>query len=205
MKAANNEMKDRKSSETTEKGGNAHMRTKKRRLLTLAAAAGLCALSFGKAWAANPVDATITVTPIATVNLSLAPTYYVFGSMNVNTSSNSATAIVLTNNGSVNVSVDKTMVDDAAWVIDTTTGTTDHFVLACATAAARASATSFPNGTRFSTTLSTYNPLTGTDGTSTQNIAPAGSVNLWFRLDMPSAVSSQAQQTFTVRFQGTAQ
>ena len=42
--------------------------------------------------AANTVDGSITVTPVAAVSLTLTTTFYAFGSVDVNTSTKSLTA-----------------------------------------------------------------------------------------------------------------
>jgi hypothetical protein len=36
-------------------------------------------------------------------------------------------------------------------------------------------------------------------------LAPTGVADLWFKLDMPTSVTSQVARTITVRFTGTAQ
>src|SRR2546423_1356384 len=71
-----------------------------------------------KAWASNtPVDATISVTPVANVSLSIAPTTYAFGNQNVAGGAFvSASSLTLTNNGQVGVTVNKEVkTEPAAW------------------------------------------------------------------------------------------
>src|SRR5258706_10507666 len=102
---------------------------------------GIGMLGMGRAFASNPVDATITVTPVATVDLAIAPTTYAYGSLNVNTSSVTATALTLTNNGSVDVTCTKkiqTQSNPAGWTAATIASSAvglDKYALFVATAA----------------------------------------------------------------------
>jgi hypothetical protein len=174
----------------------------------------LVALGLGvTAWsrtahAAASQDATITVTPVAEVSLSLSTPTYAFGAVDVNTSTTSATAVTLTNNGEVTVTVDKRIQDQsnpAGWTAGATPGI-DTYALYVGTAAARMNLTDFTSATLFGAQGDVTN-LTGSAGQS-PILPPQGvgqSVDLWFRLDMPTKVSSLQSRTITVRFTGTAQ
>ena len=171
---------------------------------------GIGLLSMGKAWASNtPADATITVTPIANVSLSVSPTTYAYGPLSVNTSSITATALTLSNNGQVNVTVDKRITNQsnpAGWTAGTSQST-DQYVLSVTTASAAAVTTDFTAATQLGV-LSNVTNLTGAAGTQPIITVPGGalaSVALWFKLDMPTLVSSQIGREITVRFTGTAQ
>jgi hypothetical protein len=161
------------------------------------------------AWAYTPAtDATITVTPIVDVSLSISPTTYAFGALAVNSSSVTATALTLSNNGTVDATVDKRVaVDPVDWTADTSTTTANHFVLYVATSTTRPSVTDFSNANHRFGPVANVTPLRGLGGSSpvitTGGALP--SVNLWFRLDMPTAVTTSAPQTITVRFTGTGQ
>jgi hypothetical protein len=153
-------------------------------------------------------DATITVTPVADVTLTLNTTTYAFGSVSVNSSTSSITALRLTNSGQVNVTVDKriaTQSNPVGWTAGTTPGL-DTYVIYCATSTAQLSLSSFGAATQFGI-QGNVTPLTGPGGTSP--IMPTqgtGSFeDLWFRLDMPTTVSSIVSRSITVRFTGTAQ
>ena len=176
------------------------MNAKTVKYLGLAALLGL-ALGAGKAWAASPGDGTITVTPVVGVSLSLDATTYAFGNIDVNTSTNSATELTLTNAGNVDVKVNKKITDAGGWTADVAKGA-DTFVLYCATAAARVALSGFGANTKF--TMADTN-LTNAAGDSTPVIAVAGNVKLWFQLDMPSSVSSQVARTIAVLFTAVAQ
>lgn len=178
---------------------NAH-----KKVVSLAAVIVL-ALGFESASAANFADGTITVTPSVTVDLSLSPASYAFGTLAVGSSSNSATALSLSNGGNVDISVDKRIQSDpSGWTAGTAAGA-NVYVLSAATAAARPGLTDFASGTAFGAALS-VSSLTGSSGTGSNVTlsAPGGSAKLWFKLDMPSGVSEGSGKTITVRFTATA-
>jgi hypothetical protein len=158
--------------------------------------------------AAGTEDLTITVTPVAEVSLDLSATTYAFGPIDVNTSTHTATPLTLTNHGGVTVTVDKQIQaqsDPSGWVAATTPGA-DQYVLYVATAAARPALGDFSAATQFGA-QGVVSPLTGTTGVQ-PTLPPTGagqSVDLWFRLDMPSTVSTLTPRTITVRFTATAQ
>jgi len=158
----------------------------------------------GKVWAANPIDATITVTPVATVSLTLPTTTYAFGNVPVNTSTSSAAALTLNNAGTVGVSVQKEIFNQSApagWIAGGSAGA-DQYVLYCATAAAEIPIENYSANTKFDVE-SAYNDLTDAAGLG-NTIAVSGSVDLWFRLDMPTSVGSQLARTITIRFNAAA-
>ncbi len=173
---------------------------------------GLGLLGTGKAFAANPEDGTITVTPVATVNLSLSPTTYAFGPLTVNTSSVAASAIQLSNIGSVDVTVDKniqTQSAPAGWTAATIASPAvalNKYALYVATAAARPATGDFVdashlfNGTAGNDLLGLGggNPVITTSGGAAPN------VDLWFKLSMPSQVTTQIAREILVRFTGAA-
>jgi hypothetical protein len=172
-------------------------------------------IAFGQrqAVATNPVDGTITVTPVATVDLTLSPTTYAFGAIDVGASTVTVSALTLSNSGSVDVTVDKriqTQSNPAGWsasTIASPNNAPNTYALFVATAAARPTAGSFDvtshlfNGT-------SANALRGLGGGSPVVTTSAGalpSVDLWFRLDMPTSVVDSQAREITVRFTGTAQ
>ena len=172
---------------------------------------GLLGIGSSRAWAGATADATITVTPVANVLLQIAPTTYAYGSLNVGVSSITATALTLSNTGQVNVTVTKQITNQSnpsGWTAGVTQDT-DTYRLYCATSTARPSAGDFvANGAPLFGALNNSSNLTGSVGTQPSITIPGGalpSVNLWFRLDMPTVVTSQAAREITVRFTGTAQ
>jgi hypothetical protein len=187
--------------------GNQHRLTGFARGLRAAAVSAFFALA-SVAHAASTQDAVITVTPVADVSISLSAGSYAFGAVDVNTSTNSATPITLTNTGEVSVTVEKQIASQsnpAGWVADTAVGR-DHYVLYAATAAARLGLSGFTAATRFGAE-GVNTSLTGTTGAQPL-LPPTGagqSVDLWFRLDMPNSLSSLQSRSITVRFTATAQ
>ena len=180
------------------------MKTRTLKCIGITALLGL-ALGVGTARAVDFIDGTITVTPVAGVSLSLTPNSYAFGSLDVNTSSNSATALVLANTGNVNVTVDKAIQSSPGWTAGEAKGP-DQYVLYCATAEARIGLVAFADAKppKFGA-ISASSNLTNADGASDPVILVSGSVNLWFKLDMPSSVSAQTSRTITVRFTAVPQ
>jgi uncharacterized membrane protein len=88
--------------------------------------AGVFSLSMVRPASAVTTDAAvITVTPIADVSLTLNVTSYAFGPLAISASSNSATALTLTNNGQINITVDKRITTESnpvGWTAGTVAG-----------------------------------------------------------------------------------
>ena len=172
-------------------------------------------LGMGKAYAANPIDATITVTPVATVDLALSVTTYAFGSLDVNTSSITASSITLRNVGNVDVTVNKeilTQSNPAGWTAATSAQSgavaADRYALYVATDVARPSSGLFTVADHLFNGQASYNALKGSGGGTPVVTTSAGAlkeVYLWFRLDMPSSVTSQVAREITMQFNGIAQ
>jgi hypothetical protein len=163
-------------------------------------------------------DATITVTPVANVSMSLSPSTYDFGNIGVNTSTTSAIPMVLTNTGDVNIGVTAEIQGDDSgsnWVADTSTTTPNHYVLYVATSSFAPAATGLEFGTNNRIGKATGNTgtpiaLRGLGGNSASpSLTPAGggfqAVSLYYRLDMPVTVTAATQRTTLVHFIGTAQ
>ncbi len=173
---------------------------------------GIGLLGLGTAQAANPVDGTITVTPVATVDLTLSPTTYAYGPLTVNTSSVAATAITLSNSGSVDVTCTKriqTESSPAGWTaatIGSPAVALNKYALYVATAAARPATGDFVDADHLfnGTGANGLKGLGGGDPTITTSGGATPNVSLWFKLAMPSAVSAQTAREITVRFTGSA-
>ena len=152
------------------------MKTKALKYLGVIALLAL-ASGAGKVWAANPVDGSITVTPVANVSLALPTTFYAFGNVPVNTSTTSMSALALNNIGNVGVTVQKQVFNQSApvgWTVAASSGT-NQYTLYCATAAAAIPMASYSANTKFAAE-GVYNDLTDEAG-SGNSIAVAGSVN----------------------------
>ena len=154
-------------------------------------------------------DINILVTPgSVSTTLSISTNSYNFGTLDLQTSSNSATAVTLTNTGNVGVSLQKTInyISEGITLTNDNPSSTDQFRLRCVSKSTRADLnTDFSVvHTTFSTTVGTYNNLTDTSGNQVI-LNPSDSSNVWFQIDLPPSVSNSSQRTFTVRFQSTAQ
>ena len=169
---------------------------------------GMLGLGSGKVWASNTAaNATITVTPVANVALSISPTTYAYGSLIVNTSSITAAALTLSNTGQVNVTVSKqitTQSNPAGWTAAALVST-DTYVLSVATSTARPVTGDFVAATQLTTSGTNLTGSAGTQPVLTLSSGGLPSVDLWFKLDMPSVVTSQVAREITVQFTGTAQ
>ena len=176
------------------------------RLVCLVVGLGLIGSLVGYGYAADTADVTLTVTPIVVAALTISPTTYAYGNLDLAISSVSASGLTITNSGSVGIKLEKTVTDDGAWILADATGQIDRFVLWSMTNPGRPASGDFTslNTHNFSTTLTEYNNLTDSAGTQ-QTLSPTNTANLWFRLDMPTSVSSGAGQTITVRVRATAQ
>ncbi len=166
-----------------------------------------------QAGAANPEDGTITVTPVATVNLSLSPTTYAFGPLDVGVTTVTASALNLSNIGSVDVTVSKriwTESNPAGWsaaTIASPNNAPNTYALFVATAAARPASGAFSVASHLFDGTSA-NPLRGLGGTAPVITTSGGAlpnVDLWFRLDLPTSVVDGTAREITVRFTGAAQ
>jgi len=178
-----------------------------KKLFAVLMMAVLIGLMAGVAMAATSTTyISLLVTPIATTSLMVSPTYYNFGIVAVKTSTCSTTALTLTNNGQVGVTVDKVVWDDDTWRVDYSSTTQDGFRLYAMVNVSAAGAALFDTGkATFTTTAQTgWNALTNSSAAAV-TMNPDATNSLWFRLDMPKSTSNQAQKTIHVRIRGTSQ
>jgi hypothetical protein len=160
-------------------------------------------LGASRVQAGTTADATITVTPVTSVSIALSPATYAFGNLDVNTSSITASALQLSNDGQVSVTVKKhieTESTPSGWTRGTAAGA-DQYALFVATASARPASGVF-NSTDHVLALGdgSKDDLKGAGSANVPTIAPAGNVDLWFRLDMPTTVTAQTARSIGVRF-----
>ena len=175
-------------------------------------------LAAGTAFAAGEtgtVDVDVYVTPGGiTVSLTASPTYYNFGVVDVNTSSNSATAITLANTSAVSVNMDKTVhaINGGGTIVlvAAAPAAENEFRLRCVEKATRATLdTDFGDASAdFSTALDTYNNLTSAGGAVQVVLDASGgtdsSDDVWFQIDMPATVNDSTQRKFDITYRGTA-
>ena len=174
--------------------------------LLMAVGLGVGMLGKGpQVWASSTADATITITPVANVSLAISPTTYAFGTLDVNTSSVTASALTLTNNGEVNVTVSKQVTNQsnpAGWTSGAAAAA-DTYALYTATSTFQPALSDFTAGNHLFGAINNVTALEGLGG-STPTVNVSNSVAVWFRLDVPTIVSSQVAREITVRFTGTA-
>ena len=178
----------------------------RKRLAVAVMAVGLWS---GGAWAATTsVDATVTVTPVATLNLAIAPTTYAFGQLNVGAAAEIASSsLTLRNSGTVELAMTKAITTEsnpAGWTAGASAGS-NRYVLEVTTAAAQATAEDFSGGTLLTTGGNNLVPADGSQITlNPQSGGGFYSTDLWFRLTMPTSVSDQTAREITVTFTGTS-
>jgi hypothetical protein len=185
----------------------------KRALFTALAVVGLGALG-SRAYASDPIDATITVTPNVTVDLALSVTTYAFGQLNVgvNVSSVTASSITLRNVGTIDVTIDKSITNAGGWTAANIAGSgtpgVDTFALYVATGTARPAKTDFAVAPHLFNGTGGANKLMGIGGVDVSTITVSGGAMneayMWFRLDMPTQVTSGASREISMRFDGVA-
>jgi len=152
---------------------------------------------------ANSIDGTITVTPVASVMLQLSPTFYAFGNVDVNTTTNSITALVLSSTGTVGATMQKHVLTEPTGWTAAATAAANVYVLHATAQTTNPGGAALDAATKFLATNG-LNPLTDNAAVTTA-LAYNGTVSLWYRLVMPTATTSQAARTITVRYTGTAQ
>ncbi len=182
----------------------------KRLTLTgLSAAFAVLAL-ISTAKAANPQTLDIRVSITATKDLTAAATYYYFGALTPNVSSNSATAIVVTNPGATGIVETYTLlagnaISDAGgtnWTLAASTGT-DQYMLGAQFSTARPAnidgdwdATDYMTGVAQAATATRFG--NGSAPESGASVAPAATRNLWFRIHTPDAITDTGAHTAQV-------
>ena len=178
-----------------------------KKLIVLLMVVGLVGIMAGMGEAAtDPAKVNLFVTPVVSTSLTVSPTYYYFGSVNVDTSTGSVTALVLTNNGDIDITIEKEMLEDGAdWDITLSSSVEDGFRLWAMISDNQPSHAAFEAGfSSFSkANLNTLNNLTDTSGTLVE-MSKDETNNMWFRLDMPYAVSVTDEQKIQIRLKATS-
>ena len=160
----------------------------------------------GEAAVTDDVKINLFITPVVITSLTVSPTYYNFGSVDVDTSTGSVTSLLLTNDGDIDITIEKEMLEDGAnWDITLSSSVEDGFRLWAMVSAGQPSHAAFETGvSSFSkVALSTLNDLTDTTGTQVE-MSKDETKNLWFRLDMPYAVSVTDEQKIKIRLMATS-
>lgn len=179
----------------------------KKMILGMLMVMGVVGLMAGMAMAeasTNSVNINLLVTPIVTANLTVNTSYYNFGIVAVKTSTCSVTALVITNNGTGSIRVDKS-IWTADWDLTKSSTVMDGFGLfAMVNSTAPVVADYVTKFSSFTKVAQGYNALTNRSAAAVTMI-PDATQNLWFRLDMPKSTSSNDQKTIHVRLKATTQ
>ena len=178
-----------------------------KKLLVVGMVVGLLGLMAGTVMAASTDSANVNllVTPVVLTSLTVSPTYYDFGNVDVKASTCSVSALTLTNDGTIGILIDKTLWAQDGWRIDYSSTAQDGFDLWAMVGDNQ------PGQATFETALSSFNE-TGlyalnalTEGSGTQvDMDPLDTESIWFRLDMPGTVTETRQQLLHVRLRATA-
>ena len=174
--------------------------------------AGAVVLAFGaKAHAAETQDLSIHVSITATKSLTAPTTHYTFGALTVNVASNSATALVVTNDSGALVETYRIQggnaISDTAgtdWTLAGSPGV-NQYALAAQFSTARPDNVGGSwsdddlTGSAITCTADVFG--NGTAGQAGVDVSPADGVkdrNLWFRIQTPTVVDDTTPHTVTV-------
>ena len=173
----------------------------------IGAALGLIVLA-QPAHAGNPQNLDITVSINATKSLSVDTTFYDFGAQAVNISTQSTTAIAVTNDSGALIETYTLQGANAVstgggttWTLASSTGT-DQYALAAQFSTAQPANVDASWGSDDLTTSAITCTSTvlgnGTAGQSGASVAPSATRNLWFRMKTPGVVSDTTQRKATL-------
>lgn len=170
---------------------------------------GLCALvmtlAAGRAAAANPspgnpVDGTITVTPVPTLSISVSGNIPL-GPVSVAQSTYPASGQALANLSTVGVKVKGQITSgDGVWTTDGTAGY-NKYVLKVLAAATVPLAATLDNETALSSSITS--PITNAQSMGAASQA-GDTTNLWYKLSMPTSVSNTTARTITITYTAEA-
>ena len=169
---------------------------------------GFLGVMVGTGFAAT--DATminLLVTPVVTTSLTVSPTYYVFGSVSVGITTTSLTALTLTNNGGIDITVQKEVTDDDDWYIQISSTAKDGFDLWALVSDTIPSPSDFVSAVSSFGKEDTYQVtnLHDADNSNAQLTMSKDQTDLlWFRLDMPDSSSTSSEKTLKVRLTATS-
>jgi hypothetical protein len=158
----------------------------------------------GEAASTDDVKINLFITPIVTTSLTVSPTYYDFESVDLKTSTGSTSALMLTNDGNVDFTVEKTVIAAGVWDVELSSTSKDGFILWAMVSDGQPNHAAFVTGeSSFSNVgLGDLNDLT--DSTKAQvSMSTDETKNLWFRLDMPYEVSTVVEQKLQIRLMAT--
>ncbi len=168
---------------------------------------GLVGLMAGTGEAATDSnDIDLYVTPLVTTSLTVSPTFYNFGIVAVDSSTGSVSALVLTNDGDIEIVIRKEITASDGWYITRSSSAEDGFDLWAMVSDSQPDHATFENTfASFSKTgLGVENILPYTTG-SQVTMSKDETNNMWFRLDMPYAVSESREQKIEIQLTAESQ
>ena len=195
-----NEKTGEKGSKKT-KGG-----VKMKKLLLGLMVVGFVGLMAGAGEAATDTnDIDLYVTPVVETSLTVSPTYYDFGDVDVGVSTGSVSALVLTNDGDIEITIKKEITSDDGWYITRSSSAEDGFDLWAMVSVDQPNHAAFENTfASFSKTgLGVENILPDTSGTQI-SMSKGETNNMWFRMDMPYAVTESREQKIEIQLTATS-
>ena len=174
---------------------------------------GLCVLVFGSVvFAATTQNVTLNVTPAGMgYDITVDDNAIEFGEVGLALSSAPVQKVIITNAGTADIKLSKTITDDAAWILAESTGAANECVVWCLDQEAYPNVAGFAGASygvshsSFSTTLSQESTLKDSAGTQT-TLAPGIGATTWYRIDIPNTVSGggSGAQAIVVRFTSSA-
>ena len=168
-------------------------------------ALGLCALvmtlAAGRASADDHADGTISVTPVAALSITVGGNIALGSSVDVGASTYSVAGQALSNLSLVGVKVKGQITGTSGWTADATTQGYNTYVLKALAAAAAPDHATLDAVTALSS--SAAGAITGA-----QALGAAGqsgdTTNIWYKLAMPTGVSSMIERTITITYTAEA-
>ena len=169
---------------------------------------GLVGMMAGMAQAQSTDSASVNllVTPVVSVQLSVSPTYYVYGNVAVQVSTCTTAALVLSNDGTVGVLLEKAIWADDDWDITLSSTVQDGFDIWAMTQVLQPGQGTFTdNNDKFTKDLgdANYNTLYNRDGGVQEDLDCEETQNMWVRLDMPKYTTNTNEKTIQVRIKAT--
>lgn len=170
---------------------------------------GLVGMMAGLAQAQSTDSASVNllVTPVVTVDLSVSPTYYVYGNVAVQVTTCTITPLVLSNDGTVGVLLEKAIWSDDDWNITLSSTVQDGFDIWAMTRIIQAGQGDFSDSNdKFVKVVGDggYNDLYNRNAGTQEDLDSEETENMWIRLDMPKYTTNTNEKTIQVRIKATS-
>lgn len=163
-------------------------------------------LAAGTAFAAqDTAEVDIYVTPgNVTASLTALTTWYNFGTVNLAASSHSVTGVVLQNGSASTVLMEKSITALSLGALVYPPAAQDDIALYClGDAATMPAPASFGATHEFTNVTGTYDTLADSAAADIIAVPVGKGTTTWYKITMPSSVSSSAQRKFDLTFRAT--